>query len=451
MKHCALYYGKRRKVMVSDYIYQWQYEKFKTLEHRKFEQKSKLFAREFESAYVVPVEKSCQYMMGTGGVYKMNGEYVDFSAILSCGNTIASEMNNKEYETYLGADDKFRPNDNIKTINEEVVYLGHIYNHWGHFLVDFSTRLWYMLTEGKGKKAIFVVKKGEKFALIDNIKRFIELLGIRLDQIEFVNEATKYKKVIVPDVSYRTNDFYSLEYLNMFEIIASRIESTLSYEKVYFTRNKFRKAIKTEFGEDEIETAFNKAGFVSVSPEKCSLDDQIAMIRNCRFFAGVSGTITHNLLFAKEEQKAIIINKTYIVNVMQFDINTIKKLDVTYVDAFSSPFPVSLGVGPFMLECNTYFCNLMSNYFGVSPDVISEEKKKDKIKKYLRVFEEKFYTDYDQKFYAPENRNSVHFYNTELSSNWSSEYDALYRFFKLKKIKYKGKKSFINRVKHMIH
>lgn len=437
--------------MIDDYMYHWQYDKMRRLEDRSFRVKNKLRTEVYENAYMVPVEKTDKYMMGAGGVYSSDGTYVGSSAIFSGGSMINASNTSGKYEVYLGKNENFRVDDCVKYRDEEVVYLGHIYNHWGHFLIDFSTRLWYLLSEGKGKKGVFIVKHGEEFALIANIKRFISLLGIKEENIEFINVTTKFKKIIVPEVSYRTNDYYSTEYLNMFEMVAKRIDSSLSYDKVYFTRNSFKKAIKTEFGEKEIEKAFNEAGFVSISPEKCSLDDQISLIRKCKYFAGVSGTITHNLLFAKENQKAIIINKTYIINVMQYDINKMKGLDITYVDAFVSPFPVSLGVGPFMLECNKNFSGLMKNYFEVTPKELDESEKKDKIQRYFRSFSEKYYTEYSQKLYAPEDENSVHYYNPNMSEHWEYLYEELYRFSAIKSFVYYVKSRLISEIKRVVH
>ena len=47
----------------------------------------------------------------------------------------------------------------------------------------------------------------------------------------------------------------------------------------------------------------DKAGFKKVYPERCTLDEQIGLIRGADIVAGVSGTITHNMLFAKEGQR----------------------------------------------------------------------------------------------------------------------------------------------------
>lgn len=120
-------------------------------------------------------------------------------------------------------------------------------------------------------------------------------------------------------------------------------------EKVYFTRKSYKKAEQTEVGEEIICRLLKDNGFSIISPEKCTLYDQIRFIRNAKIVAGIAGTIPHNMLFAKEKQKVWIFNKTYIINTMQMDVNYMRQLNVTYVDCYSCCEARPLGGGPFLI------------------------------------------------------------------------------------------------------
>ena len=292
-------------------------------------------------------------MMGRGGVFDSEQHFISLSGIYSGGNKVnLVEGTNTEPEVYMGEGYDFDCTQVDNKLSGEAIYHGFVHNHWGHFLIDFSTRLWFVKEADKNAKLVFLAKAGRDFSFIDNIQRFLKLYGIDEYRIVFVNRVTKFERLIIPEPSYQSNSYYSKRYISMFDSIAEKAEFKSSYKKIYFSRGVFKKAISSEFGGELVDNTFDKAGFKKVYPERCTLDEQIGLIRGADIVAGVSGTITHNMLFAKEGQKLDIVNKTYIMNTMQSDINLMKKIDVIYVDAYSAYYPVSLGIGPFIFEKN---------------------------------------------------------------------------------------------------
>ena len=109
-------------------------------------------------------------------------------------------------------------------LSGEVIYLGFVHNHWGHFLIDFSTRLWFVKEADKNAKLVFLVKAGQDFSFIDNIRRFLKLYGIDEHRIVFVNRVTKFECLIIPEPSYQSNSYYSKRYISMFDSIAEKAE-----------------------------------------------------------------------------------------------------------------------------------------------------------------------------------------------------------------------------------
>ena len=268
-----------------------------------------------------------------------------------------------------------------------MIYLGFIRNHWGHFLLDCSTRLWYAKSH-PNFKCVFCVKLGESFSPIENIDRFLELYGIKKNRILYVNSAQRFRNIIVPKPSYCTNTYYSDQFLNMFDDVASGVdlEAYPKHEKIYFTRRKFRKAVTTEYGENFITDILSYNGFTIVSPENCSLDEQIAFIRNSNLVSTINGTIAHNMLFARKGQEIHIFNKTYIKNMMQFDVDYLRHLNTVYIDAYCARYPSSLGWGPFALIPNENFMEYINDYEYTIPKAFEREKViKRTLSKYIRA------------------------------------------------------------------
>lgn len=307
------------------------------------------------------------------------------------GGSIVRPFPIEQAEFYVGKGYEIDPTE-LTCEYDELIYLGHIYNHWGHFLIDFCTRLYYAYKYGKQSKCAFIVREHQTLDLIPNIKRFIELLDIDVNNVVFISEVSKCKRLIIPEPSYCSNVYYSNEYLEMFDTVANnaQLNDMDVHEHVYLTRSAFKVAQDKEIGEEILIDFFKKNDFYMVAPEKLSLDEQISIMRRSSVVAGISGTVTHNFLFAKPNfnQKFIIVNKTYVMNMMQLDINQIRGLRVDYIDAYLSPLPVSIGLGPFLFAFTDVFHDYATDNHLITPDDCLANKKHEEmnLKKYLHFY-----------------------------------------------------------------
>lgn len=349
-----------------------------------------------------------------------HGEYCWDSSVPSNGHIITA-TDSRTCEYYVGGKYEFK--DPVCK-PESVVYLGFLYNHWGHFLIDFSSRLWYTREcDLETTTFVFIVEDGSKFTPIKQISDFFEFLGIK--RVVFVNIPTKYSEVIVPEPAYVTNLYYSQKHLDVFEYVANQVMKTgddISYpQKVYFTRTAYKKAKTTEIGEDSLKECFASNGFEIVSPEQNSLARQIRYIRNAEIVAGIAGTIPHNMIFAKQGQSVVILNKTYIVNMMQRDINIMRHLNVTFIDSYECVEARSLGGGPFLLCCNNNF-DIYCRDHAYNVLNISDSYEKDNVKKYLDMISM-------SPVYNPpviHQEESVHYFDPEFANAFNQKYLRLF-------------------------
>lgn len=355
----------------------------------RIDKRDDLKIMEFDNAYILPLKNQPNHLMGCGGVVDENMDYVDESAILSRAGVISyPQKEDRVFESYVNHGYEF-DRENADYIDEEVVYLGFINNHWGHFIVDFATRLWIVNRyEDRDMKYVFFIKENQKLDLHPNILRFLELMGLNNENTIFLNEISRFRKVIVPECSYQTNSYFSDSYLDTFDFVASKIQVTgKTYDKVYFSRLHYPSAQKKEIGEESIENLFKSNGYKVIYPEEQSLDEQIEIIRNAKEIAAISGSLTHNMLFAQNGKKLTIINKAYIKNIVQRDINIIKELDVTYIDAFEARMPVTMGVGPFLLSYNNHLSKYALDHDFNENDVPSPYEKYQNMKRYLESYD----------------------------------------------------------------
>ena len=309
-----------------------EYEQFKSFHSFK-----KLEVGVYERAIILPLVNRENSGWYKGGVLDVEKKYIASSSL---------EPNEITFDNY-----KF---DDVMLSDLDVIYIGGILNHYGHFICECTSRLWCILQNEnlEGKLLAYTTVNNEELAqyAID----FFNLLGIQKKQLLHVKKVTSFKTVTVPDVSTVSSRWYTDDFKDIYNKVVSAV-SPVYNDKIYFSRTNLAKAVNTEFGEEFIEKVFEQNGYKIVYPEQLTLVQQIALIKGCKNFACISGSLAHNMLFAQDGASIIIINKTSIVNGTQKVINEIRNLKVTYVDAFFELPYVSLGRGPFLLVPNINF------------------------------------------------------------------------------------------------
>ena len=274
-------------------------------------------------------------LFGRGGVVDASGEYVCLSGIPT-----------RIHDCY--------PFENPEYRDEKVVYCGYLVNHWGHFLVEAVTRMWYALEQDSSiDKYVFFLNENEERILKGNYKEFFVLLGV-WDKLELISKPTTFREVVVPQIAFHCMGYYSPKYLAIFDAIADHAEvdpSWTAYEKIYFTRSHFAKENGYEFGLDSLDDYFQRNGFQILAPEKVPLSQMVFYLRNAKEIASMSGSTPHNMLFANNGQKLTIIERLVMNDDHQVCINRMRQLDVTPIDASFHLYPVDF-CGPYFLGYN---------------------------------------------------------------------------------------------------
>lgn len=322
------------------YIDTPMYQHYSNLTTKKYHCHKKLGVQEISNGYILPAKKHLGQrtpLCGNGGVLTSQLEFVQESAQLGY------HMENRVCSSY-----HFSKKD-TPYIDQTVIYANHFIKHWGHFLIDVIGRLWY--PNKKHFLFVFTATFGKNITIDGPFLEFLHFLGISQDDILIINQPTKFKKIIIPESSIYPGKYYTKEYQDIFQrvIQSCPIEKT-NITKLYFSRKNFSRASKKEAGESAIEEFFNQNGFTSISPEKYSLKSQINYIRNAKEIVAISGTLPHNIMFAKKNTKFMILNKTYSINYHQFLLNEASMCDTTFIDVHKSLLPILYGLGPFIIK-----------------------------------------------------------------------------------------------------
>ena len=284
------------------------------------------------NATILPLRRDDQLLFGRGGVVDSDGNYVDLSAI-------------------PGRVQYAYPFENAEYRDETVVYCGYLVNHWGHFLIEGVTRLWYFLeNDRRVDKYVFFLDEHEEREIKGNYREFLELLKI-WDRLEIINRPTTYREVIVPELGIHMRTAYTPKLVKVFDAAADSVVPDPSWEtpeKIYFSRSQFQKGLPFESGYDTLDNFFAKNGYTILYPEKVPLSRMIHYIRNSKVVASLSGSLPHNMLFANQGQRVEIVERLVISDDNQTDVNRMRQLQVTYIDASIPIYPVDF-VGPLIM------------------------------------------------------------------------------------------------------
>lgn len=288
-----------------------------------------------ENATILPLRRDPSLLFGRGGVVDQEGQYVALSAV----------PDRVEFAY---------PFEKPAVKDETVVYCGYLVNQWGHFLVEAVTRLWYFLEKDPSiDRYVFFIDENEDREIKGNYREFLELLGV-WEKTEIINQPTAYRRVLVPEMSCRSRIFYSPRYRDIFDRVAENVKVDPAWkplDKIYYSRTKLAKGRPFEFGFETLDNFFEKNGYTLLYPEKVPLSQMIFYIRHAQVVASLSGSLPHNMLFANQGQRVEILERCVLNDDNQTDVNRIRELKVTPIDANISLYTINF-VGPFIMAYN---------------------------------------------------------------------------------------------------
>ena len=181
------------------------------------------------------------------------------------GHIRVDNTNYDNYETVRS----YKPSE-VDYIDEEVIYAGTAFSHFGHFLLESISRLWWVIQNNKFNiKVVFLKNRPFDSPFL----QLLNLIGLKKENILFLEKPTKFSKVIVPEQSMCFYSYYHDEFLLPYNAILKNIEPE-KHKKIYLSRTKFSK--KDLINEEYFENFYKDMGYKIVYPEQLDIKEQIA-------------------------------------------------------------------------------------------------------------------------------------------------------------------------------
>lgn len=224
------------------------------------------------------------------------------------------------------------------------VFLGPLHHHYGHFITEGLSRLWFADFMGDFDNYIYVPFLGEDAKVNRFHRHFFELLGMDPARIKIVSKGARCENLHVPkqlwNVNSGCNDFMSGVYRRIAERSRGRVEGA----RYFLTRKQDR---FNRIGNVEaVNKLFEDRGFSVLCPEDLSLECQLRIYSSRAPLAGFPGTALHNVLFSTGGKKILEVGDTRnprAFHRMQVECNRVSGAVAERIDFVGEETDIDLG------------------------------------------------------------------------------------------------------------
>ena len=183
--------------------------------------------------------------------------------------------------------------------NEEILYGGQLFSHFGHFILESLARVWY-LREYRDIPIAWSARGEKLYAYQQEI---LDFLGISICPI-LVEEPTVFRKIHLPEPGYIIQNIFQTGHMKALSVIEP--SNIIKEKKVYVSRSKL-----TECGgatnEKELEGKMAQEGWEIFHPQDYPVSHQLREISSAEYICGISGSAFHSLIFLNHLDSKLIL------------------------------------------------------------------------------------------------------------------------------------------------
>lgn len=241
--------------------------------------------------------------------------------------------------------------ERVEECDEEVIFGGALNLHFGHFMLESVSRLWYVLAHPEEQRRIafclYPYDGADAGAPLPELPRFIgellQLAGLDPGRLLLVPTPTRFRRVIVP---HQDRFIYDAWHPGRCELLLQAVSRSLpsppagAGRQIYLSRRHFHR--HDIFGEEYFEEFFSRHGFEILYPEELPLTEQLAALQGADRIACTLGTLSHSALWARPGTSLICLLRSGIIHqthLIQQNICRIRRLDYVFVDTSANFLP----------------------------------------------------------------------------------------------------------------
>ncbi len=259
----------------------------------------------------------------------------------------------------------------IPHVHETVIYGGGSgTSHFGHFLAETLSRLWWFVENYKDSSRLVLNTQG--FSLDHYLLELVTRVGIAKERIIFLSQPTRFDRVLIPDQAFflGSGEFDPIAFRLIFDAIRDSVPRG-GVERLYFTRTGFRDSHNTtklrELNEEMLEDFYRSQGYEIISPERLALSEQISLVAGAGSFASTGGTLSHLVLFSpnRVQQDVILRNSRSFRLHGQWGMSQMREASLSVVDPTLQMLPSSHWVGVVSYAANQHWLDFIADRYDV--------------------------------------------------------------------------------------
>ncbi|HEU5433211.1 MAG TPA: glycosyltransferase 61 family protein [Thermomicrobiales bacterium] len=199
-----------------------------------------------------------------------------------------------------------------REIDEDAVYLGWMFDHFGRFLLDSLARIWFLRQADPSLRVVFHLPPPSKGLFLDWepripgwASRILDAFGVPPSRILVPDVSVRFRRLLVPEAAF-VQGFAAYERMvQPFQDVASRLAAGVqpSSQPVYLSRRLLSSRRRPIVGEGVFEDVLRENGFLVVHPETMTFENQVRLVNaHADIFSNV-GSAAHNILFALQSPR----------------------------------------------------------------------------------------------------------------------------------------------------
>jgi hypothetical protein len=274
-----------------------------------------------------------------GGLYTAQGKLINASALFR-----GYDRNEQITKPIASTTHNFKK---IKPLHEPYVYIGPIINHYGHFLTECISRLWYVIKNTQ-KDTLLLFHGNPNVFKVDYIKNFFDLLNIDYERLIILDRPALLSNVVIPYPSMSNRaEIYQIHKLStqiaaQNALVGRRIPKTT--QPLYLSRKNLSRRQRKNVNERELEKHLLNNKIRIIDPQTLDLNQQIHLFNKHKIIIGSIGSAHHNSLFSLDSKVHIYITARIDIS-SYLMIDYIKDNESYYIKTLSDKLSLKRGTG----------------------------------------------------------------------------------------------------------
>jgi hypothetical protein len=221
----------------------------------------------------------------TGGLYDRHGSYIAASGLVRDGVPVLGPAPNA-------------PEVPARAITGQTLYLGVCHNHYGHFLTETLSRLWF-LEPGGARRFDHVLIFPPADELPGFVREVFAWLGIA-DQLLLLHKPTVLTQVWVPEPAVQLPSHVHRQVARLPRLFAPQQNEPQTCQPLFISRSGLPLTghARVVIGERAVEAALERSGARIFHPQRHSVAEQVHAFRRHRVIVSFAGTALHTMLMA---------------------------------------------------------------------------------------------------------------------------------------------------------